>query len=108
MSDWTRVADVADVPMLEGRSVSVAGRRVAVFRLPGGWAATDAHCPHRDGPLQDGIVADSCVTCPLHNRRFDLVSGQQDGGPLSVAIHEVAVRDDGVYVRLVAAEARAA
>ena len=108
MSDWTRVADVADVPMLEGRSVSVAGQRVAVFRLPNGWAAVDAACPHLGGPLQDGIVAESCVTCPLHNRRFDLITGQQAGGSDVITVHEVAERDDGLWVRLAAVEARAA
>ena len=108
MSEWTRVAGVADVPMLEGRSVSVAGHRVAVFRLPGGWAAIEASCPHLGGPLQDGIVADCSVTCPLHNRRFDLSTGQQAGGTDVVTVHEVAVRDDGVWIRLSAAEARAA
>lgn len=108
MNDWRRVAAVADVPMLEGRSVSVAGQRIAVFRLPSGWAAVDASCPHRGGPLQDGIVADSCVICPLHNRRFDLKTGQQTDGTDAVAVHEVAERDDGVWIRLAATEAKAA
>lgn len=108
MSDWTHVAGFDDVPMLEGRSVSIADRRVAVFRLPSGWAAVDANCPHLSGPLQDGIVADSCVTCPLHNRRFDLITGQQVGGPDAIAVHEVAERDDGLWVRLATEQARAA
>ena len=100
MSAWTRVGGVEDVPRLEGRSVAVDGRRIAVFRLPGGWAATDAACPHAGGPLQDGIVADSCVTCPLHNRRFDLATGRQVGGTDAVALHEVEERDGALWVRL--------
>ena len=79
MSDWIRIGATADVPLLEGRAVTVGDRRVAIFRLPDGWAAVDAACPHRGGPLQDGLVADSCVTCPLHGRRFDLRSGAQLG-----------------------------
>jgi nitrite reductase (NADH) small subunit len=42
VASWTRVGTVDDVPLLEGRSVEVEGRRIAVFRLPGGWAAIDA------------------------------------------------------------------
>ncbi|MTD45260.1 nitrite reductase small subunit NirD [Conexibacter sp. W3-3-2] len=103
MSTWTRIADVTDVPLLEGRSVELHGRRIAIFRLPDGWAATDAACPHRGGPLQDGIVADSCVTCPLHQRRFDLRSGAQVGGEDRVAMHEVQERDGGLWVRLAVA-----
>ena len=60
-----------------------SGRGVAVFRCADGWAALDARCPHAGGPLADGIVADGCVTCPLHDWRFDLASGERrapDGG----------------------------
>jgi nitrite reductase (NADH) small subunit len=92
---WTRVGAPGDVPVLEGRAVTVAGRRIAVFRLDdGGWAAVDAACPHKGGPLQDGIVGDGCVTCPLHQQRFrftDLVA------------HEVRVDGDGIFVRLAGA-----
>lgn len=95
-----RVGDVGDVPLLEGRRVTIAGRAVAVFRLPGGWAATDAACPHLGGPLQDGIVGDSCVTCPLHQRRFDLITGEQIGGEDRVAVHEVLELDGELWVRL--------
>jgi len=74
-TEWLPIGLAADVPMLEGRSVSVAGRRLAVFRLPDGWAAIDHACPHHGGPLGDGIVADRCVTCPLHNQRYSLDTG---------------------------------
>jgi nitrite reductase (NADH) small subunit len=100
---WTRVGAIDDVPLLEGRSVHVGDRRVAVFRLPGGWAATDAVCPHRGGPLQDGLVTEDCVTCPLHSRRFELRTGRQQGGEDAVTVHEVAERDGAVWVRLAAA-----
>jgi nitrite reductase (NADH) small subunit len=105
MTGWTQIGRAADVPLLEGRSATVVvpgtgARRLAVFRLPGGWAATDAACPHRGGPLGDGIVTASCVTCPLHQRRFDLVTGEQVGGPDRVVVHEIAERDGMLWVRL--------
>ena len=105
-STWVRVCGVEDVPLLEGRSTSVDGRRIAIFRLLDGLAAIDAHCPHAAGPLHDGIVADSCVTCPLHGRRFDLTSGQALNGPESVAVHEVEERDGEIWVRLTGAPTR--
>jgi len=97
---WTHVCSVEDVPLLEGRSTSIDGRRIAVFRLLNGFAAIDAHCPHAAGPLADGIVADSCVTCPLHGRRFDLVTGEASNGPERVAVHDVRIEQDEVWVRL--------
>jgi nitrite reductase (NADH) small subunit len=97
---WTLVGRVEDIPFLEGRSVTVHGRRIAIFRLPTGLAAIDAHCPHAAGPLADGIVADSCVTCPLHGRRFDLETGLASNGPESVAVHEVHERSGELWIRL--------
>jgi len=99
-AEWVRAGLAADVPVLEGRSVTVEGQRIAIFRLPEGWAAIDAACPHKGGPLQDGLVADRCVTCPLHNRRFDLMTGEQQGGEDSVAVHEVDERNGELWVRL--------
>lgn len=97
---WTLVGRVEDVPMLEGRTTSVDGRRIAIFRLPDGLAAIDAHCPHATGPLADGIVADSCVTCPLHGRRFDLTTGLALNGDEAVAVHEIREEDGELWVRL--------
>jgi nitrite reductase (NADH) small subunit len=97
---WVRVGRLEDIPALEGRSVSVDGRRIAVFRTPAGLAALDAHCPHAAGPLADGIVADRCVTCPLHGRRFDLATGAALNGPERVAVHQVREADGELWVRL--------
>ena len=97
---WTLVGRVDDIPLLEGRSTSVDGRRIAIFRLPDGWAALGAHCPHAGGPLADGIVADRCVTCPLHGLRFDLETGAALNGTERVAVHEVREQAGEVWVRL--------
>lgn len=94
------VGAAGDVPMLEGRRATVDGQQVAVFRLTAGFAAIDARCPHRDGPLYDGLVADGCVTCPLHNWRIDLASGQVAGQEQVVGVHEVIERAGHLYVRL--------
>ncbi len=99
-STWTRVGRVEDIPLLEGRSTSVDGRRIAIFRLLNGLAAIDAHCPHAAGPLADGIVTESCVTCPLHGRRFDLATGIALNGPESVTVHEVREQEGEIWVRL--------
>lgn len=98
----TLIGRVGDVPELEGRSVTIAGRRIAVFRLPDGWAAVDGDCPHQGGPLSDGIVSERCVTCPLHNRRFDLRTGAPLSGGDGIAVHEVQEHGGNLYLRLTA------
>ena len=97
---WTAIGRVGDVPELEGRSVTIAGRRIAVFRLPDGWAAVDGDCPHRGGRLSDGIVSERCVTCPLHNRRFDLRTGVPLSGGDGITVHEVHEYAGNLYLRL--------
>jgi nitrite reductase (NADH) small subunit len=94
------IGRAADVPMLEGRSVTVAGRRIAVFRTPDGFRAIEGRCPHAGGPLADGIVADRCVTCPLHGWRFDLTTGESSNPGTRVATFEVVERDGGLWLQL--------
>ena len=95
-----RVCSTEDVPVGEGRPVTVGVRRMAIFHTASGWYALADACPHRGGPLSDGILADSCVACPLHDRRFALATGEAltDGAP--VTAYPVVVRDDAVLVDL--------
>ena len=93
------VCSVDDIPFGEGRATTIANRRIAVFRAPAGWFALDAFCPHRGGPLEDGIVADRSVTCPLHERRFDLATGASyDDACPGVRAYPVEVRGNAVFV----------
>ena len=93
-----KVCSTADVPIGEGRAVTVDGRRIAVFHTASGWYALDDACPHRSGPLSDGILADSCVACPLHDRRFSLADGAALTEGASVTSHRVFVLDGHVHV----------
>lgn len=106
MSSWLRIGKTADIPHLEGRTTSVGGRRIAIFNTGAGFLAVDANCPHEGGPLADGIVSDTCVTCPLHGWRIDLRTGAVVGGGAGrVAVHEVAVEGRDLYLRSAAAQA---
>lgn len=95
-----RLAPVEAIPEGEGRAFDLGGRRVAVFRLRGGAvAATDAECPHRGGPLADGLVGDGWVVCPLHSRRFALDGGDCDTpGECGVGVHPAWVDETGWVV----------
>ena len=91
---------VDDVPLGEGRAITLDGRQIAIFRSSTAWYALDAICPHLGGPLADGIVSDCTVICPLHERRFDLATGAPLTTGDGVIAHAVAVRGDRVYVAL--------
>ena len=79
--DWTPVLDADEVP--EGRAVGadVGGVRLLLVRDGSEVRALAARCTHRGGPLDEGDVADGCVTCPWHGSRFELATGDIARGP---------------------------
>jgi nitrite reductase (NADH) small subunit len=72
---WIQIAPANAIPAREGRSVRIGSTTIAIFNTDSGFLAVENRCPHSDGPLADGIVGGSTVTCPLHNWRICLESG---------------------------------
>jgi nitrite reductase (NADH) small subunit/3-phenylpropionate/trans-cinnamate dioxygenase ferredoxin subunit len=101
MADFVTVASASTFPPGEARTVEVAGRTIALVNAGGTFYALDNTCPHRGGPLGAGFVEERTVTCPWHNWRFDLASGQHVlSGKIRVDTFEVRVSGDDVQVRL--------
>jgi nitrite reductase (NADH) small subunit len=78
--DWTDVGAVTDVPLRGARRVPSPDGDIAIFRTGDGqvFALRDA-CPHKGGPLSQGIVHGRAVACPLHNWSIDLATGEPLG-----------------------------
>ena len=99
LADEVRVAGLSDIPLGEGRAYEVDGRRVAVFRTRTGRVfATQAECPHKRGPLADGLVGGTTVVCPLHDRIFDLATGAAIVGECNIQVYPVRVAQDGAIL----------
>ncbi|WP_374265037.1 nitrite reductase small subunit NirD [Zoogloea sp.] len=78
MRNWKRICPVVDIPLLGSRVIdSQVHGRIAVFRGDGDavFAVRDK-CPHKAGPLSQGIVHGTTVTCPLHSWKIQLTDGQ--------------------------------
>ena len=78
MSDahWVAIGRLDDIPRRGARCVQSPLGRIAVFRTVDDRVfATEDRCPHKGGPLSQGIVHGAAVTCPLHNWVIDLASG---------------------------------
>ena len=96
------VGRLDEIPVGEGRTFAVDGRQVAVFRLrDGSLRALDAICPHRGGPLADGLADDCVVVCPLHGHTFDMsTGGEASGAGLSVRSYPVEAVDGTIRLTL--------
>ena len=80
MSNWTDIGELNDIPRQGARVVKTQSGCVAVFRtLNDEVFALEDRCPHKNGPLSEGIVHGSKVTCPLHNWVFDMNTGEAQG-----------------------------
>jgi len=73
---WIAIARAQDLPLREGRVVAIGDREIAVFNLGERIFAIANHCPHKNGPLADGMLSGGVVVCPLHARKFDLETGK--------------------------------
>ena len=88
---------VEQIPLGEGRVFEVDGRSIAVFRTrQGDVFATQASCPHKRGPLADGIIGGAQIVCPLHAYKFDLATGNPVGNDCAaLRTYAVSLGEDG-------------
>jgi nitrite reductase (NADH) small subunit len=97
---WIWITEAENVPAREGRAVTIAGRELAIFNLGDRYVATDNRCPHKGGPLADGIVSGETVVCPLHAWKVNLQCGRVERPhDVSQCVETYPVRiDNGVIV----------
>jgi nitrite reductase (NADH) small subunit len=97
------IGKLSQVPPGEGRNFVLDGPsgalRVAVFHTrEGAVFATQAECPHRGGPLADGLTDGRSVVCPLHDRTYDFHTGAGIGTDCSIKVYPVRADADGTLL----------
>lgn len=95
-----KVAQVSEVAPGTGTVVDVGGTAVAVFNVGGTFYATANACTHMGGPLGEGSLDGTTVTCPWHGSQFNVTSGELVRGPARrpVATYKVRVQGNDVFV----------
>jgi len=89
------------IPLGEGRAYKVGEIGVAVFRQRDGQLfATQSQCPHRQGPLADGIVGAGTVICPFHAWKFDLTTGRCEAEGVTLRTFPVYELDGRIVIEL--------
>ncbi len=107
---WIDIGHIDDIPLRGARKVKTRQGCIAVFRTGEAEVfATANTCPHKGGPLDEGIVHDRKVTCPLHNWVFDLETGQALGADEGrIETYSARVEDGRVLIDARLLEQRAA
>lgn len=101
MAEFVRVAGIADVQPGHGMVAEVNGKTVAVFNVDGAFHVVDNTCLHRGGPLGEGEVEGSVVTCPWHGWQFNVATGACVNNPSGkVAVYQVKIEGSDVKALL--------
>ena len=99
---WISITRTENIPPREGRAVKAGELEIAIFNVNGRFLAIENACPHKGGPLCDGIVTGTAVVCPLHGRHFDLETGMpvRASEPDCLAVFPVRVEDGVIQLGL--------
>ncbi|KHF39100.1 nitrite reductase small subunit NirD [Halalkalibacter okhensis] len=97
------VANVSDLSVGIGQRVNVTGEELALFKQKDGTIrAMQNSCPHKGGPLSEGIVSGEHVFCPLHDWKISMKDGIVQAPDIGcVKTYDVEVIDEAIYVVMV-------
>jgi len=99
MGEFVRVTGTTDVEPGHGIVAEVNGKTLAIFNVDGTFHAIDNTCIHRGGPLGEGDLEGSVVTCPWHGWQYDVTTGACVANPVAkVERYEVKVEGTDVKV----------
>ena len=101
MSDFKSVAKKADIPVGSGKTVQIDGTPVAVFNVDGNFYVVDNTCVHQGGPLGEGTLDGSVVTCPWHGWQYDVKTGVNTSNPQAkVKSYPIKIEGDDILISL--------
>ena len=101
MPGFVKMATLDELPPGGSMEVEHEGRIYALFHVDGVISAIDGICPHQGGPLADGALEGTTVSCPWHGWQFDVRTGKTPLGPrVKQAVYEVKVEGQDVLVNV--------
>lgn len=100
MPEFVKVARTDEIPVGQAKLVEVGGNEIAIFNVQGSFHAIDNTCTHVGGPLCEGEIDGTEVTCPWHGAVFDVTSGEVLGPPAGQPVNRYNVRVDGPDIEI--------
>ena len=101
MAEFKKIATVGDIAPGQGHVYDLDGNSIAVWNLNGNFFAFQNVCPHRGGPVGEGEIEGTVITCPWHGWSFDITTGASPVNPAAkLTRYEVKVEGSDVKVAL--------
>ena len=99
MPTLAKVAKTSDIPTGTGKVVEVGGTTLAIFNCDGKFYAIDNTCRHRGGPLAEGMLSGTSVSCPWHGWEYDVTSGACAMDPsVTMQRFDVKIEGDDIFI----------
>ena len=100
MPEFVKVATIDEIPAGQAKRVEAGGKEIALFNVAGAFHAIDNTCTHVGGPLCEGELEGTEVTCPWHGATFDVTSGAVVGPPAGAPVSRYNVRIEGSDIKV--------
>lgn len=102
MTQWVKVAELQQISAGQKKLVKVKNKEIALFKVKDTLYAIDNRCPHSTGPLIEGRLFGTVITCPWHGSQFDLASGACQSGPASknVSVYAVHLEAGAIFIEI--------
>ena len=101
MAEFTKCAKVNEVTDGSPKFVTIGGNDVALFNVNGEIFACANSCAHQGGPLSEGFVEGKIVTCPWHNWKYDVSSGECLSNPsIKIANYKTKIDGDDILIEV--------
>jgi 3-phenylpropionate/trans-cinnamate dioxygenase ferredoxin subunit len=102
MSNWIQACGTDDIDEEDLIRWDHGGQTYAIYNTEKGFFATDGYCTHEEQHLEDGLVIDCVIECPLHGGRFDICTGKALSAPCTedLKTYPVKIQDGHVFVQL--------
>ena len=95
MDEFVKAIRTTELPSGQGTVVELNGVMIAIFNVEGTFYAINDTCTHACGPLSEGEVNESVVTCPWHGATFDIKTGAPLGPPATDGVRSYEVKTEG-------------
>lgn len=100
MGAFAKVARTEEIAPGQGKMVEVSGKKIAIFNVEGAHYAIDDTCTHQGGPLSEGELAGTQVTCPWHGAVYDVTTGDVLRPPAPEGVSRYNVRLSGNNIEI--------